>query len=264
VGARIVLSLDGAIVNEFALSKPVTLVGRHRDCDIVIEHPAVSGRHMLFRLVDASAYAEDLGSTNGIVINGILTESQVLHHLDVIEVGIHKLHFFDDALLSGKVGSLESTVLTDFERTVMSAHLAAPKPATPAAQPGPAELSSTMAIPRDPALAGPASATGHAEAVPLAAGLALRVATGPHQGETVRLERAHTMIGQAGGDTALVVRRGQALYIARLSGQQPPRLNGRDLGPGTHPLAPDDLIEVGGATFHVIQAQRSAAEAPQG
>ncbi|MBL0140844.1 MAG: FHA domain-containing protein [Betaproteobacteria bacterium] len=267
MGARIVISLEGAIVYEFALSKPVTVVGRHRDCDMVIKHPAVSGRHMLLRLVGTSVYAEDLGSTNGLVVNGILTENHVLHHLDAIEIGLHKLHFFDDALLSGKIGSLECTVLTDYERTVMSAHVAAERlaaPATPTAKQGWDDLAHAMVMERDPSLRAPKSRPAGVDAAPTACELTLRVVKGPHEGETLQLERAHTMIGHAGGDTALVVRRGQSLFIARLSGQQLPRLNGRDLGPGTHPLAPDDVIEVGGARFQVIQAARNPAVAPQG
>ena len=60
MAARVVLSLDDAIVLEVSLDKPVTVVGRHPTCDIVIDHPAVSGRHMLFRQVNRTVYVEDL------------------------------------------------------------------------------------------------------------------------------------------------------------------------------------------------------------
>ena len=50
MGARVVVSFEGAIVAEVELDKPVTVVGRHPACDIWIDHPAVSGRHMLFRV----------------------------------------------------------------------------------------------------------------------------------------------------------------------------------------------------------------------
>jgi pSer/pThr/pTyr-binding forkhead associated (FHA) protein len=134
--ARVVVSLDGAIVTEIELTKDVTVVGRHPSCDICIDNPAISGRHMLFRIVDKTAYAEDLASTNGTKVNGHSTQHQVVHHLDLIEVGHHKLHFFDDELLAdGGISNLETTVHTDFEKTMMAAH-AAPSPATDA---GPGE-----------------------------------------------------------------------------------------------------------------------------
>ena len=69
----------------------------------MIDHPAVSLRHALFRVVNRTVYVEDLASTNGTQVNGIVASNQVMHHLDLIQVGTHKLHFFDDSLLAGAV-----------------------------------------------------------------------------------------------------------------------------------------------------------------
>jgi pSer/pThr/pTyr-binding forkhead associated (FHA) protein len=255
--ARVVLSLDDKVVSEFELTKPVTLVGRHPDCDIAIEHPAVSGRHMLFRLVNRTVYAEDLASTNGTRVNGLSAHHQVVHHLDVIEVGRHKLHFFEDSLLAGKVGGLENTVLTEYERTMMSQHV--PDPGKPPPKPKPIpqlddELDRTQFIRSDPALRlAPAQESVSTTAATLAAAaLALKVLAGERRGDTIALDRANTMIGTPGADTALVVRRGDAYYLARFSGQGAPRLNRRELGPGTHRISPQDVIDVGGSTFEVV------------
>ena len=256
MGARIVLSHEGAIVTEVELTKPVTVVGRHPASDICIDHPAVSGRHMLFRIVDTTVYVEDLASTNGTKVNGHATAGKVVHHLDLIEVGKHKLHFFDDAMLAGGVG-IENTVLTDFERTMIASHVpeAAPRARQASARRGDEDLSHTMAIPRDPsAKPGPAQAAARtAEDVPAKAMLALRVIEGERDGEVVALDRANTMLGSAGGDTALVVRRGASFLLARFGGNRPPRLNRKELGPGAHPIAPRDVIEVGGFRFEVFQ-----------
>jgi len=256
VAARIVLSLDGRILQEFELAKPVTVMGRHPDCDIVVDDAAVSGRHMLFRVVNRTVYAEDLASTNGTRVNGLTTLHQVVHHLDVIEVGRHKVHFFDDTMLAGKVGGLENTVLTEYERTMMAAHVPAAAPPAPSARAARDEdLDRTMAMPRDPAVRlGPAQESVHTDVAEVhAPTLALRVVGGERRGETLSLQRANTMIGTPGGDTALVVRRGDNYYLARFSGNRAPRLNRRDLGPGTHPIAANDVIDVGGSSFEVIK-----------
>lgn len=255
MGARIVLSLDDQIVTEVELEKPVTVVGRHPACDIVVDHPAISGRHMLFRVVGRTVYVEDLASTNGTKVNGIAAGTQVVHHLDLIEIGKHKLHFFDEDMLAGRVGGLESTVQTDFERT----HMAESQPAAPA--PREDDLSATMAIPRDATLKlalGPAQETVRTEQ-PEAGTLALRVLAGDKPGDILALNRPNTMIGIAGGDTALVIRRGRSFFIARLSGTRPPRLNRKELTPGTHPIGPQDTIDVGGWSFEVIEASRQGA-----
>jgi pSer/pThr/pTyr-binding forkhead associated (FHA) protein len=256
LAARIVLSFDDAIVSEIELAKPVTVVGRHPDCDVVVDDAAVSGRHMLFRVVNTTVYVEDLASTNGTRVNGLTAMHQVVHHLDTIEVGRHKLHFFDDALLAGRLKGLESTVLTEFERTMLAVNLPSPEAAAvQAAARADDDLSRTMAMPRDAGAALVARANGesHKGAVPPAT-LALKVLRGPGRGSTIVLDRANTMIGDTGTETALVVRRGPAYYIARFAGQRAPRLNRKELGPGTHPLAAGDAIDVGGFGYEVIPA----------
>ena len=252
MAARLVLSLDDAIVSEVSLDKPVTVIGRHPGCDVVIDHPAISGRHMLFRLVNRTVYVEDLASTNGTRVNGIATSHQVVHHLDMIEVGRHKLHFFDEELRAGRLGSLESTVQTDYERTMLAQAAEARAPvAAPVAE---VDLARTMAIPRDPSLRmGPAQETVRTDDAPGAA-LALKVLVGDRAGEVISLNRPNTMIGNVGADTALVIKRGKSFFLARLSGSRAPRLNRRDLGPGTHPIGPRDLIDVGGWSFEVIES----------
>ena len=248
MGARVVLSLDDRIVTEVELTKPLTVVGRHPGCDVVVDHPAVSGRHVLFRLVDRTVYLEDLASTNGTKVNGITASNQVVHHLDLIEVGRHKLHFFDDEMLAGRVGGLESTVQTDFERTVMKQQSPPLPPRSPQPK-GDDELARTMLIPR----LGPSTESVSTEDLGPGS-LALRVLAGGKAGEVVPLTRTNTMIGDAGGDTALVIRRGRTFFIARLSGQRPPRLNRKELAPGTHPIAPRDTIDVGGWSFEVTDS----------
>lgn len=255
MAARVVLSLDDAIVAEYELSREVTVVGRHPGCDIVIEHPAVSGRHMILRLVNRTVYAEDLASTNGVKINGIATGHQVVHHLDLIEIGRHKMHFFDDAMLTGQVGSLEETVLTEYERTMLADH-AVPRPDAkePPLLQDDDGLSRTMSIPRDPAQRLTEAQIARSEPSPPRGTLALRALSGPHAGELVPLERPNTMVGQAGGDTALVVRRGAAYFMARLAGRSP-RLNRLELGPGSHRLAARDVVEVGGTSYEVVEVR---------
>ncbi|HUP98008.1 MAG TPA: FHA domain-containing protein [Usitatibacter sp.] len=255
MASRVVVSLDDAIVTEVELTKPVTVVGRHPACDIVIDHPAVSGRHMLFRVVNRTVYAEDLASTNGVRVNGLALAHQVVHHLDLLEVGRHKLHFFDGELLA-RVDSLESTFQTDYERTMLAANVAeARSPAeTAVVNRGEQDLSRTQYIPRDPSLRlGPAQEAVRTEDVGAPA-LALKILAGGRPGELVSLNRPNTMIGAAGADTALVIKRGRSFFLARLSGSRPPRLNRKELGPGTHPIAPQDVIDVGGWSFEVIQA----------
>jgi hypothetical protein len=253
MAARVVLSIGDEIVREVEITRPVTVVGRHPDCDIVVDHPAISGRHMLFRLVNRTVYVEDLASTNGTKVNGIATSHQVVHHLDLIEIGRHRMHFFDDSMMVGRLGSLESTVLTDYERTMLASHVAVVEQEAAAPQPAQRDerdLSRTMAIARNPALRMDEEALAESGAPQLA----LRVSAGERAGQVIQLDRANTMIGIAGGDSALVVRRGAGYFLARFGGTRAPRLNHAALPPGSHPIGAGDVIEVGGSRFEVIPA----------
>lgn len=53
------------------LGKPIVLVGRHPECDIQIESRKISRRHCCIAQVSDYLVVRDLGSTNGIRINGV-------------------------------------------------------------------------------------------------------------------------------------------------------------------------------------------------
>jgi hypothetical protein len=128
---------------------------------------------------------------------------------------------------------------------------AAPPQRQASARTGEEDLSRTMAIPR----MGPSHEVVRTDAPVAAAGrLALRVLAGGRPGDVIALERANTMIGDVGGDTAIVVRRGGGYFLARLAGSHAPRLNRRELAPGAHPLAPRDEVEIGDYRFEVIES----------
>jgi hypothetical protein len=84
-GRAIVLGTQGAVL------------GRSRDCDVVIEDENVSRRHAEVRPSGGSWIVRDLGSTNGVKVNGRRIDSgsagQSLRPGDRIEVGLSTLTF---------------------------------------------------------------------------------------------------------------------------------------------------------------------------
>ena len=71
----------------------VTL-GRSRQCDVVLSDPNVSRQHAEIRPRGGSWVLNDLGSTNGSVLNGRRIEgSEVLKPGDEIEVGTSVITF---------------------------------------------------------------------------------------------------------------------------------------------------------------------------
>jgi pSer/pThr/pTyr-binding forkhead associated (FHA) protein len=67
MSAQLVALDDGPNI---LLDKPILLLGRHPECDVQIESRKISRRHCCIARVDDSFVVRDLGSTNGVRING--------------------------------------------------------------------------------------------------------------------------------------------------------------------------------------------------
>jgi len=65
------IAVGGAIRGkEFELKEGENILGRSDDCDLVIAQDGVSKRHLKLTISKDSAYIEDLGSSNGTIVNG--------------------------------------------------------------------------------------------------------------------------------------------------------------------------------------------------
>jgi len=91
--AKLILSLDGLVLNEFSLTKERTTIGRKPHNDIQIDNLAVSGEHAVVVTIGNDCFLEDVGSTNGTLVNGAPVKKHLLRNDDVIELGKYKLTF---------------------------------------------------------------------------------------------------------------------------------------------------------------------------
>ena len=72
------------------LDKPILLLGRHPECDIQIDSRKISRRHCCIAQVSDYLVVRDLGSTNGIRINGIRIVEGKLSAGDELTIGNHR------------------------------------------------------------------------------------------------------------------------------------------------------------------------------
>ena len=128
--AKLILSLDGSVLNEILLAKERTTIGRRPHNDIQIDNLAVSGEHAAIVSVANDCILEDLGSTNGTLVNGTPVKKHILRDNDVIELGKFKLKF---------VGTGAAKTAADYDKTMVWSP-AASKPAGVAAAPGPVPM----------------------------------------------------------------------------------------------------------------------------
>ncbi len=88
------LSWDGASKE---VSQRRVVIGRSRDCDIQLADANVSRRHAEIRQEGASYWVVDLGSTNGMEVNGKRAKRAKLHDGDSFVVGSTEITFSREA-----------------------------------------------------------------------------------------------------------------------------------------------------------------------
>ena len=94
--AKLIMTLDGAIIREFMIDKDSISIGRKHGNDIQLNDLTVSGRHALITSLEDATYIDDLGSTNGTLLNGARIAKSVLTHGDVVQVGNYQFTYFED------------------------------------------------------------------------------------------------------------------------------------------------------------------------
>jgi pSer/pThr/pTyr-binding forkhead associated (FHA) protein len=97
--AQLVGLTDGVRI---LVDKPILLLGRDSECDIQFESRKISRRHCCVALVGEQLVVRDLGSTNGIRINGVRILEGSLKAGDEFAVGNHRYLVSWDALPPGQ------------------------------------------------------------------------------------------------------------------------------------------------------------------
>jgi pSer/pThr/pTyr-binding forkhead associated (FHA) protein len=99
--------VDGNVIREHNLSVDLFRIGRNPGNDLQPDDPSVSGNHATIRLVpieyldDAhEVVIEDLGSTNGTLVNGNPVKQKRLKHGDMLAMGTLRFKLVDEQALA--------------------------------------------------------------------------------------------------------------------------------------------------------------------
>jgi pSer/pThr/pTyr-binding forkhead associated (FHA) protein len=240
--AKLILSMDGLVLKEISLTKERTTIGRKPHNDIQIDNLAVSGEHAVIVTILNDSFLEDLGSTNGTLVNGQPIKKHFLQPNDVIELGKYKLKYINEAP--------KAAGAADFEKTMVLRPGQMPKAAPPAAAPAPAALKTDGDATQRNAGAPPAPAPAPAAPAPAAAiptrQGAIQLLSGANAGKELILTKALTTLGKPGVQVAVITRRPQGFFITHVEGATFPLVNGKALDAQAHPLNDHDMIELAG------------------
>jgi FHA domain len=234
--AKLILSLEGSVIREVPLDKERVTIGRKAQNDIQIENLAVSSEHARVVTILNDSFLEDMGSTNGTLVNGQPIKKHILQNNDLIEIGKYKLKFVNDGPAASQ------TTVEDFERTMVlrAPSAAAPRPAPPA----PAAAPAASQIPAPVAAATPAPTPPPAAAPVQQA--CIQIMSGPGVGKELPLTKSLTTLGKPGVQVAVITKRPQGYFITHVEGAKFPVVNGRTLDNQAYGLNDHDLIEIAG------------------
>ena len=208
---RLVIFSDGKVEDEVVLKTKSMVIGRDARSDIQLNDISVSRRHARLTNVYNDYCLEDLGSTNGTVLNEQTVTKRMLKHGDLLRIGNFTLRY-----LSRDEKALED----DLDKTIVvrPPKSAPARPVSPKA-PVPAQL--------------PKTAT-------------LRYFRGPQKGKQDLIDRPLYTIGQPGGEVAAITRRAQGFYLLHIGGERYPRINSEEIESTKGvKLNEGDVVEVG-------------------
>jgi len=271
--AKLILSMDGLVLKEIPLAKERTTIGRKPHNDIQIDNLAVSGEHAVIVTILNDSFLEDLGSTNGTVVNGNAIKKHFLQNNDIIELGKYKLKFVGEA--APAAAGAPAGEKADFEKTmvlrpsqmkaaadqakamaaagggVAGAQAAAVAQRAAAVQAAGQSATASGVADKDaaaktvqPVAAPPSTAT--APAKPSQPMGAIQLLSGANAGKELELNKPLTTLGKPGVQVAVLTRRPQGYFITHVEGSSRPAVNGQQIGAAPHALKDHDVIELAG------------------
>ncbi len=267
--AKLILSLDNALLSEYQLDKERMTIGRRPTNDIHIDNLAVSGEHAAIIQMGNDFYIEDLNSTNGTLVNEKQVKKHLLQHADVVEFGKYQLKYINEASLANiGMGGGE-----DFEKTMIirpSAMKAvepakvAPSPAAamsiPTMSPNPAPAIKPAPSPAPMPVSTPAMSSAAQTPTPAASPNGeitgrIQVLNGSSSGRELILNKALTTLGKPGVQVAVITKRPNGYFITHVEGQTFPIVNGTSTGAQAFALSDHDVIELAGVKMEFYLSQ---------
>lgn len=285
---KLVVYLPDGTTHDVPLAKERVTIGRRADNDVCLPYPAVSGEHAQVVTILDDSFLEDLGSTNGTLVNGKTIVKHFLADYDQIDIGRQKLTYVSDN--GAKVESVTPEARLQVRGLTEKVEPARPVPqievpaagdprpqfaarSTPLASPAPAAAAPppmvriedllppkppppSLVVPAGPAAPAatppaPTAAVAPAPAPASRNGPSVKVLSGASQGRIVPFPGPELTVGRVGVQVAIVRKVTAGYLLIPVEGKEPPRINGAAVAPEGSPLHPGDTFEVAGVRLEL-------------
>ena len=226
--AKLILSENMRVLDEFPLDRDCITIGRRGDNDIQIDDRAVSGYHCQILTVLNDSFLEDLQSTNGTYVNSKRITKHALRNGDIVILGTHQLQYENELATSEDDDR--------YDKTMVIRSTLAPQ--------GPSEER------------GPDENARNANEAPTPKRAHLKILNGTNKDKLFPLTRAMTTLGKPGQQVAAITRRGNKYVIIGVEADDDnryPTVNDTHVSSRSIELAEGDVIQLNGIrmVFHV-------------
>lgn len=213
--AKLVVSQNGMVEGHYFLDQARFTLGRLSDSDIILNHPGVSNMHAVIVTVSNDHILEDMGSTNGTLINGEKITKHILQNNDVIELGCYQLKYVNQRANSDM--DFDKTMITTVEITE---HDLTPQPM----------LATAVSAARAVKTSFPLGGVKHVK--------------GEFAGHDILIDAPLKTFGRPGTQLLMISRRPLGYYVTHVEGRRTPRINGKSIGTQPVLLSPNDRVEI--------------------
>ena len=220
--AKLMVTLNGVIQGHYFVDKDTFTIGRNADNDIALDDPCISKLHAVIVTLGNDQVMEDVGSANGVLINGKKTAKRILQNNDMIGMGAFELKYMNQRVSSNM----------DFEKTQML---------VPALWPNSALKEHTKPVAQPQLDTAISSIRSVKESFPLGG---VQGISGELTGQEIVISRPLKTFGRPAESVVMIARRPCGYYVTHVVGKKTTKLNGKRIGDKTHLLYDDDVLQI--------------------
>lgn len=238
----IVFDQNGQILKQRQLDRERIKIGRRADSDIQLDHLSVSGEHALITNIRNDSFLQDLGSTNGVRVNGRLVKNHHLQDGDEINIAVFNLKFQFEPWVMPE-SSWATTIVKTAKHTPNQAATNSGDTLFEIGHDDGFGLTRELFSQR----MAPSSQAGEDVATVVDSGTGvLRLMGGHGAGKQLELDKPVLTLGKPGIQTAVIGKKSVGYFLTYVEGGNYPLVNGVEIGATPFHLQDHDIIEVAG------------------
>lgn len=238
----IVYDQQGKVLKERQLDRERIKIGRRADSDVQLDHLSVSGEHAQITNIRNDSFLQDLGSTNGVRVNGRLVKNHHLQDGDEINIAIFNLKFQFEPWVMPE-SSWATTIAKHTKQAPM--HTATRSDDTLFEIGHDNELGLTREL-LSQRMASTTQAAEDVDTVIDTGSGVLRLMGGHGAGKQLELDKPVLTLGKPGIQTAVIGKKSAGYFLTYVDGVNYPLVNGVEVGATPYHLQNHDILEVAG------------------